>query len=467
MRRYLILLFVFAAALVRADAEYLGVFLNGAKVGYASSEEIPDTKHGAEVRIDNYNLLNLGLLGQDMKIEIKSSLWMAKNKPVRMETRVESNGRWQNLIAVFKPKTIELDNDNNGAKTKKTIDLPTDAPVVDDPITAILGSETKTGQSRAFYVLDPMTTALVKNTVTVLGKQQLDWKGQKIEVTAVEMAEPRATTTAYFSSKGDLVKVAGPMGIEMIPMPEAEAKAEGTGSAVPDIAEETAIVPDKPFNPLSLKSLKLKVVGRDLKSVPSDHRQTVAKSGEAWVITVTSETPNAKATIAGSAAQKPAWLASGQNIPADDESIVKLAKSIVGTEKLVIPAAERVRKYVLKIMRPNAGIGVLRDAREVLKSKEGVCRDYAVLTASLLRAAKIPARLASGLVYQSGQYYYHAWAEVWDGKNWIGVDSTRPESVGIGHIKLAQGSVEEAFTFPFLGKVKMEVLDARAKQSRT
>jgi len=467
MRRFLILLLVLSAGLVQANAEYLGVFMQGTKVGYASSQEFDDTAYGAEKRLETYNVLNLALLGQDMKIEIKSKLWMGKGKPVRMESRVESTGRYQNLTATFTDKTIKLDVDNNGAKTVKTLDLPKDAPVVDDPITTILsGDAVKVGETRAFYVLDPMTTALVKNTVKLLGKQKLEWKGQTIEVNAVLMEEPRASTTAYFSAKGDLIKMIGPMGIEMIPMSEAEAKAESTNPGpAPDIAEGTAIVPDKPIYPSRLKSLKLRVTGRDLKTLPSDHRQTVAKSGESWIITLGTETGNVTKTIASAGKEKPAWLESGQNVPADDAAIVKLARSIVGNEKHVIAASERVRKYVLKIMRPNAGIGVLRDAREVLKSKEGVCRDYAVLTASLLRAANIPTRLASGLVYQDGQYYYHAWAEVWDGKHWIGVDSTRPESVGIGHIKLAQGSVEEAFTFPFLGKVKMEVLDARAKQS--
>jgi transglutaminase-like putative cysteine protease len=113
-------------------------------------------------------------------------------------------------------------------------------------------------------------------------------------------------------------------------------------------------------------------------------------------------------------------------------------------------------------MRPNAGIGVLRDAGEVLKTKEGVCRDYAVLTAAILRAGKVPSRLASGLLYMDGQYFYHAWVEVWDGTHWVGVDSTRPaDHVGAGHLKLAQGNVEDAFSFTYLGGAKVEVLNVR------
>lgn len=446
-----------------AETEYLGIFLNGAKIGYSSSTSLSDKKFGGDLRTDSYNLINLGLLGQNMTIEMAAQTWSAKGKPVRMVMSTESAGRIQKVVAVFKAGKINVDVDNSGSKSTKTLILPKDAPVVDDAITAILTDGSKAGAKKAYYVLDPMTVSLVKNTVTLIGKRKLDWNGKTYDVQAVEMKEPRAVTTAYFTAKGDLIKIDGPMGMEMVPMREAEAKSLSTAPA-PDLAEETKIKPDKEIpEPTSLDLLKLKITGRDLSLLPSDHRQTVTKDGDSWVVETRTEKANNKQTIAASASEKPTWLKQGQNVPADDPSMVKLSKSIVGNEKLVFAASERVRQYVLRVMRPNAGIGVLRDAREVLKSKEGVCRDYAVLTATLLRASNIPARLASGLVYQDGQFYYHAWAEVWDGAQWIGVDSTRPGSVGVGHITLAQGSVEEAFTFTFLGKVKMEVLDARGK----
>ena len=121
-----------------------------------------------------------------------------------------------------------------------------------------------------------------------------------------------------------------------------------------------------------------------------------------------------------------------------------------------------MQDWVYAGMTPNAGIGVLRDAGEVLRTKEGVCRDYAVLTAAVLRAAGVPTRLASGLVSWDGTFYYHAWCEVWDGANWVGVDSTTPDhQLAANHVKLADGSVESAFAFTFLDRAKVEVLGTR------
>ena len=105
---------------------------------------------------------------------------------------------------------------------------------------------------------------------------------------------------------------------------------------------------------------------------------------------------------------------------------------------------------------------MLRDASEVLKTKEGVCRDYATLTATMLRAVDIPARICAGLVYVENAFYYHAWVEFWDGANWIGLDSTLSDGrLTVGHIKLSQGNVEEAFVFTLLESVKIEVVKNR------
>jgi hypothetical protein len=79
-----------------------------------------------------------------------------------------------------------------------------------------------------------------------------------------------------------------------------------------------------------------------------------------------------------------------------------------------------------------------------------------------MRSAGIPARLASGLVNWDGNFYYHAWVEIWDGSRWLGMDSTTPEpQISAAHVKLSDGNVEQAFTFTFLDKVKIEVMEAR------
>jgi transglutaminase-like putative cysteine protease len=64
------------------------------------------------------------------------------------------------------------------------------------------------------------------------------------------------------------------------------------------------------------------------------------------------------------------------------------------------------------------------DAVDTLLTGEGVCRDYAHLVATLLRALDVPARLAA--VYAPGLWPmdFHAVVEAWDGEGWRVVDAT-------------------------------------------
>lgn len=450
------------------EKSYLGIFLQGSKIGYSVSSTQDVDEEGKRLkRTDGTTVFDAGLLGAAMKTVINTSTWqVADGKPIRMQFTVESAGRVQLTKARFTDKTIELEIDNSGAKSTKSIPLPTDAQVVDDAVSAMLSEDGKAAASKFYYVLDPMTAGLVKNEVRRAGTQKIEVKGVKADAQVIEIIEPRATMRVYMSSKGDLLKVDGPMGMEMLPMTEQEALATASADTPrPDLAEVNAVRPDRPIeNPDQLTRLILRLSNVDLSRLPSDAFQTVAKDGRSWKVTIHPVTMNPKTTIAASKAQKPMWVKPDLNIPSESAQFVKMAQQVVGSAKTVQDAASRVHRHVFNSMRPNAGIGVLRDASEVWKSKEGVCRDYAILACTLLRAAKVPARLVSGLVLMDGRYYYHAWVEVWDGVNWVGVDATRPESrVGGTHLKLAQGTVEEAYTFTFLDRVKIEVLDARRR----
>ena len=111
-------------------------------------------------------------------------------------------------------------------------------------------------------------------------------------------------------------------------------------------------------------------------------------------------------------------------------------------------------------MKSGCLVGVLRDAREILRTKEGVCRDYATLAATLMRAAGIPTKLVTGAVYSSDGFYYHAWVETWVGDRWIAFDPTLGGGLADAtHIKFAEGNAEEAFISFTLDGSKIEVIE--------
>ena len=469
MKRALLLVLLALTSLSLAEETYLGLYLQGSKLGYSHYRQSTDILDGKSVtRNDSSTVINAGLLGSAMQMEIQSVSWTdANSRPLKMKFVSKSSGRTQILDAVFHGDKIELDILNNGVATKKTLVVPKDGQIVDDPLTPLLSGGTAVGAKKTIYLLDPTTASLIKNEVILRGPAQAMVKGKSVSATKIDVIDPRAPTTVYVSSKGDLIKAEGPMGIEMLPETKEEAMGNSANAGYRpniDLALLTSIKTDKPLKqPNKLGRLRMRITGRDLSKIPNDSHQTRNGVGTEWRVLVHPEklTASAGLTIAEAAKTKPEWLKPSLHIPSNSAQFKDLARKIVGNEKNAKRAALKIKEYVQKSMSPNAGIGVLRDATEIIQSKEGVCRDYAILTATLMRAAGIPTKVASGLVNWDGNFYYHAWAEIWDGKRWLGMDSTTAEpQISASHIKLADGNVEEAFTFTFLDKVKIEVLEA-------
>jgi len=99
-------------------------------------------------------------------------------------------------------------------------------------------------------------------------------------------------------------------------------------------------------------------------------------------------------------------------------------------------------------------------ALEVLRTNVGDCNEHATLATALLRALGIPARIAVGLVYTRGRFYYHAWSEAYVGE-WISLDSTMNQMpVDATHIKLLDGNLDrQVDLLGFIGKLDLKVMD--------
>jgi transglutaminase-like putative cysteine protease len=362
--------------------------------------------------------------------------------------------------ARFTDTSIEASVNNNGALSKSKLTLPKDGRIYDDPVTALQAQPGIAGKVLNFYIFDPTSVALMKNRAFFGDKELVDG----ISLAPIVVEDPRLTTKVYLSAKGDIVKVGTSIGVEMKPLSKAEALAEikDTGTR-PDLAEVTAIRPTPPIqNPQNAKFLRMKLSADNLRALPSGDFQKVEKAGVGWIVGVSQPASVPSKTILECAKAQPTWLKASHLIPSDNPKMLALAKKVVGTTTDSGKAAEKIRSYVNSTMTPDAGIGILRDASEVLKTKVGVCRDYAILTATLCRAAKLPTKLASGLVSFDGTFYYHAWVEVFTGSRWVPYDSipSSPEFTAT-HVKLSEGNVDTAFAFTVLSGAKIEVLEQK------
>ena len=74
--------------------------------------------------------------------------------------------------------------------------------------------------------------------------------------------------------------------------------------------------------------------------------------------------------------------------------------------------AERLTRRVNGMLDKKPTVS-LPSAREVLRTKVGDCNEHTALYVAMARSLGLPARIAVGLAYSRGAFYYHAWPEVY------------------------------------------------------
>ena len=461
----LVALFGLIWSLVQAQTEaWMGLYIQGVKVGYTGSSTRPDTWQGKPMtKIWTINVLQGKMLGGDLSMRQTMTYWIDdKFRPARIEIRTESQGRVQLANADVRDDSIQIAIESQGEKSSKRVSIPAGARLVDDPSRYVLLNPDLNQDE--VYLLDPTTLDLVKNNVQRRSGQLVRVGKNEVFANLIEVVDPRATLKVFVDKAGNAIKIEGPFGMEFLPEPRKVAEdLSQTGTIAIDLAEASRIVPDKPIpSPSETTRVEMKVRGIDLGRIPSGGHQVVTKDGDAWRLIIEPVQERGPKSILEASKTQGAWTKATHLIPSDSPEMVALAQEIIGSTTQADLAAEKLRTHVAGMMSTTTGIGVLRDAREVLRTKEGLCRDHAILLATLCRAAGIPARLVSGLIYQDGAFYYHAWVEAWTGSGWLGLDSTRNQArLTGGHLKLNQGNVEEAFLFPVLEGVKIEIVDVR------
>jgi transglutaminase-like putative cysteine protease len=98
-------------------------------------------------------------------------------------------------------------------------------------------------------------------------------------------------------------------------------------------------------------------------------------------------------------------------------------------------------------------------ALQVLDNRTGDCNEHTQLFVALARALGLPARVAAGLAYVDGKFYYHAWPEVLLG-DWVPVDPTFGQfPADAAHLRFVLGGLaRQTELLRLMGNLKIEVL---------
>lgn len=444
--------------------QWMGIYYEGEKVGYSSTtvtrlggSRVP----GYTVRNTTYMVVTLldnplqvhyeGILrtNEDFKMSSFSSTLKSAGHKIRIDGELEDDTLSLSVLSgdrVFRKKEKVGEGLNLSNSLTPFLFLP----------------NLDVGVTYSLDILDPFSFATNKAKITVTGMEPFEYEGKEIDAYVVETEYEGLFFTAWVTESGDVLKEATPLGWTLV-REDREVARDFRADAVEfrqDVARLIA-VPSDVLITESEKTFKseIYVSGIDFSLFDLEGAGQRLVDPESGLVRIEMRRPNSADIEAlpitdDSLAE---YLSPSLLIQSDDKEIRKLAARIAGDERDSLVVAEHINRWVFDNVRKNITFS-LPSAVEVLETREGDCNEHTTLFVALARAAGVPSRIAIGLVYHRGSFYYHAWPEVYVGE-WIAMDPTFGQSpADATHIRLLEGELEQqAKLMRALGKIKLSI----------
>lgn len=448
---------------------WMGTFVGDKKIGWMSMTiDKAEIDGAAGYKISSVVSNRLTVLGSDLTQLVNTEVYTdSKYRPIKETFSMSSGGKTTSVTAMFYKNRIEYEVSAGTGNSKKSIPIPVGADLIADPMFTTSEKFPGIGQECSLRYFNPLTLSLEDLTIKVHKREKITVNGKGYDTLAFENITPIGSMSVWQSDSGDLVRIKGMMGITMEKMSREEAIALGSEGQATDFAVLTSAKSNRPIeNPRRIKTMKAVLQGiDDPKMQISDHRQKVTalkdKPGSvSFIIDAMrfDESKSERLPIKSKSVQE--YLTPTAYVDSDAATIIEQAKEIVGNQNNAYTASSDIRAWIFSNLKVQSDIGITRSGSDVLKSKIGVCRDYAILFASLARSAGIPSKVVSGLIYTDGAFYYHAWVECYTGQ-WTPFDATlSTDFVDATHIKLAEGDATTMFSLAkVIGTLDVEVLE--------
>lgn len=242
-----------------------------------------------------------------------------------------------------------------------------------------------------------------------------------------------------------------------------------------DLAISTLVAVDPPIqDPYRKKKIVYRISSKDdspERSFVSGGTQQIKRLSDNVIeLTVTAKPlPPVNSRVLSADAK---YLTATRFLQSRDPAVIEHADRAAAGETDPSRIASRMEKYVHDKLTKKNFSTAMASAAEVAQRLEGDCTEHAVLLAAMLRAKKVPSRIAAGLVYVESLNSFggHMWTEAFLAGEWVPVDATLGRGgIGAVHLKMAESAMDEDSPLPVttflplynaLGKLKIEVLKA-------
>jgi hypothetical protein len=446
-----------------AELTQRGVFYRGARIGFIRERFTPLEESEGGFLAEQTGELTLNLLGRERRVTMEGSADVGGGGELRsFSFRLSTASR----RTAFETTVLGSVEGEELVLTIRSADSErTERRQVEEPIVlplnlyySLASRELTPGASYRFRLFDPMTLSEGEAVITVKEMEVVRWGGREEEAHRLQTSFAGLTTTAWINANGEVLQEETPLGWTLLkeaPGSRMQAAAE----AAPDILAMSAI----PAIGFAGESAELAAATLELLRFPEGFEESHGgrQQRDGNRIVITRESPPYGGAERLATEERTQFLAADAFIQSDDPEIEDWAGRIAG-DGSDLDKARNLSKWVFENLTKSPTLS-LPSAREILEQRVGDCNEHAVLFTALARAAGIPTRIATGLTYMGGQFYYHAWPEVFVGR-WLALDPTLGQFPADPlHLRLLTGGIESQYeVLGILGRgAAIEVVETR------
>ncbi len=452
--------FIAQADLLSEKDTWMSIFLNDHKIGFSHSII---SKENKGYKIEEYVFMKINTMGLIHDIYVKTKGNVNSDFTLRSFDFKITSGRFD-----FEAQG-EAKKDILSIQTKSFGDLrKTDIPFKNKPylmaglVNAAFAAGLKEGEVFTFDVFDPASMSQVTVLLKTDRKESIQIGGIKTQAVKVFLTFKGTTQMLWISDKGEILKEKGFLGISLEKTTKNEALNGMPVQASDDLTKIVSIPSNVVINAQEKVSfLKIQVEGVKLDSFNINSERQIFNNG---ILFINKETIDDLYEQQG--AYKPDiasyyYLKPSPFIQSDNRKIQTIVVKVVNSYDPPIVKAKKLVTWINSNIEQRPVIS-LPNAVSTLENKAGDCNEHAVLMAALSRAAGIPARVETGLVYLNGSFYYHAWNSLYFGR-WVAVDPLFGQiPADATHIRFASGGPDKQLNIiSLLGKIKIKVIEYR------
>lgn len=461
------------------------VFLQQARVGYRHLHVEPETTDGQQlVKVTTEMQFDVLRAGQRIQQQTSTTSWESpQGRLIRFETKAQLGNEPTVVRGHVDGRELKLETVQAGRSVPSKVAWPEDG---DGPEAVELSLERKpmqAGQRRRVVSLAPILNQPAVTELVAVGMEATSLLTGTYELLRIDAVTQLTGLTIHgklwTDAQGNVIKqwVQEPLEQTSYRVSRDEALGSGQpGNFDLTLATNILLKGKLPRDLHAAQESKYRVRMKDddpakLFAVGQSQQvtSTAATIAEVSVRAIRPETP-----LVPLITELPPTsddLLGSALVQIDAPKVIELATTAAPAGGDEWKAAVTLEQFVhRKIKNKNFSLA-LASAAEVADHLEGDCTEHAVLLTALLRARKIPARVALGVVYVPSQksLVFHMWTEAFVAGRWIPLDATLGQGgIGAGHLKLAHSSLADGTALlsfmnvaKVLGRLQVELLDEK------